>query len=177
MIQLDPRKTLFGILAFLAGFLMFFALMTSCATPNPKKQKKHWDKFLYYGGKIDTVKQTKTVEILVKGKDGEDSLIYVDVEVEVEKPVIEYKDRWHTRRMDKRERDSLKHVERMLDKQLKHARRMGKQTDKHIEQANQQAIRLAQETTKQIRLEQRNPWVWVLLAAIALAALVLIKFK
>jgi t-SNARE complex subunit (syntaxin) len=99
------------------------------------------------------------------------------VEVEVEKPVIEYKDRWHTRRMDKRERDSLKHVERMLDKQLKHTRRMGKQTDKHIEQANQQAIRLAQETTKQIRLEQRNPWVWVLLAAIALAALILIKFK
>jgi hypothetical protein len=60
--------------------------LTSCSTPNPKKQKKHYDKFLYYGGKIDTVKQTITKEILVKGKDGKDSLIYVQIECDVPTP-------------------------------------------------------------------------------------------
>jgi hypothetical protein len=138
--------------------------LTSCATPNAAKQKKHYDKFIYYGGKIDTATRTVPVEVLVKGKDGKDSLIYVDVQVDCKEAQIEYKDRWHIRRMDKAERDSMKHVEQVLRMQLKQRDRDNKEQTKQ-----------AKEETKQTKAENRSPWVWVILAAIGLVALVLIK--
>jgi hypothetical protein len=118
--------------------------LTSCAAPNPKKQKKHYDKFLYYGGKIDTVKQTITKEVLVKGKDGKDSLIYVQIECDVPTPKIEYRDRWHIRRMDKQERDSFKHVENVLRLQIK--------AGKHSHRADGKALA---EQTKQIAIQHK----------------------
>lgn len=176
--RLDPHKILFGAFAFLAGFLMFFALLSSCSTPNPKKQKKHYDKFVYYGGKIDTVKQTKTVEILVKGKDGKDSLIYVDVEVEVEKPVIEYKDRWHIRRMDKAERDSMKSVERMLKIKAKSAERLAKIDRKKSDMLQKQITKQAEAAAKQAKHENRNKWgAWIAIGIVALFIFLLIRFK
>jgi hypothetical protein len=138
--------------------------MTSCATPNAAKQKKHYDKFIYYGGKIDTATRTVPVEVLVKGKDGKDSTIYVDVQVDCKEAQIEYKDRWHIRRMDKAERDSMKHVEQVLRMQLKQRDRDNKEQTKQ-----------AKEETKQVKAENRSPWIWVILAAIGLVALVLIK--
>ena len=145
--------------------------LTSCATPNVRLQKKHYDKFIYYGGKIDTVERTVPVEVLVKGKDGEDSLIYVDVPVKCPEATIEYKDRWHIRRMDKAERDSMKHVEKMLKIQLNYKHKEDKQITKQV----QEATRQAREVTKQVRAENRQPWIWVILAAIGLVALFLIK--
>jgi hypothetical protein len=178
MMRLDPHKILFGAFAFLAGFLMFFALLASCSTPNPKKQKKHYDKFIYYGGKIDTVKQTKTVEILVKGKDGSDSLIYVDVEVEVEKPVIEYKDRWHIRRMDKAERDSFKHEERMLKLRMKSLEKQQKLENKQVSELAKQAIKQAEAMAKKAKHENKNKWgAWIAIAIVALFIFLLIRFK
>jgi hypothetical protein len=138
--------------------------LTSCATPNAAKQKKHYDKFIYYGGKIDTVTRTVTTEVIVKGKDGKDSTIYVDVQVDCPEAKIEYKDRWHIRRMDKAERDSMKHVEQVLRMQLKQRDRDNKEQTKQ-----------AKEETKQTKAENRSPWIWVILAAIGLVALVLIK--
>jgi hypothetical protein len=138
--------------------------LTSCATPNAAKQKKHYDKFIYYGGKIDTATRTIPVEVLVKGKDGKDSTIYVDVQVDCKEAQIEYKDRWHIRRMDKAERDSMKHVEQVLRMQLKQRDRDNKEQTKQ-----------AKEETKQTKAENRSPWVWVILAVIGLVALVLIK--
>jgi bacteriorhodopsin len=138
--------------------------MTSCATPNAAKQKKHYDKFIYYGGKIDTATRTVTTEVLVKGKDGKDSTIYVDVQVDCKEAQIEYKDRWHIRRMDKAERDSMKHVEQVLRMQLKQRDRDNKEQTKQ-----------AKEETKQTKAENRSPWIWVISAAIGLVALVLIK--
>jgi hypothetical protein len=138
--------------------------LTGCATPNAAKQKKHYDKFIYYGGKIDTATRTVPVEVLVKGKDGKDSTIYVDVQVDCKEAQIEYKDRWHIRRMDKAERDSMKHVEQVLRMQLKQRDRDNKEQTKQ-----------AKEETKQVKAENRSPWIWVILAAIGLVALVLIK--
>jgi hypothetical protein len=138
--------------------------LTGCATPNAAKQKKHYDKFIYYGGKIDTTTRTVPVEVLVKGKDGKDSLIYVDVQVDCKEAKIEYKDRWHIRRMDKAERDSMNHVEQVLRMQLKQRDRDNKEQTKQ-----------AKEETKQTKAENRSPWVWVILAVIGLVALVLIK--
>jgi hypothetical protein len=140
--------------------------LTSCATPNAAKQKRHYDKFIYYGGKIDTATRTVPVEVLVKGKDGKDSLIYVDVQVDCKEAKIEYKDRWHIRRMDKAERDSMKHVEQVLRMQLKQRDRDNKEQTKQ-----------AKEETKQVKAENRSPWIWVILAAIGLVALVLIKMN
>jgi hypothetical protein len=140
--------------------------LTGCATPNAAKQKKHYDKFIYYGGKIDTATRTIPVEVLVKGKDGKDSLIYVDVQVDCKEAKIEYKDRWHIRRMDKAERDSMKHVEQVLRMQLKQRDRDNKEQTKQ-----------AKEETKQVKAENRSPWIWVILAAIGLVALVLIKMN
>jgi len=138
--------------------------LTGCATPNAAKQKKHYDKFIYYGGKIDTATRTVPVEVLVKGKDGKDSTIYVDVQVDCPEAQIQYKDRWHIRRMDKAERDSMKHVEQVLRMQLKQRDRDNKEQTKQ-----------AKEETKQTKAENRSPWIWVILAAIGLVALVLIK--
>ena len=138
--------------------------LTSCATPNAAKQKKHYDKFIYYGGKIDTATRTVPVEVLVKGKDGKDSTIYVDVQVDCPEAQIQYKDRWHIRRMDKAERDSMKHVEQVLRMQLKQRDRDNKEQTKQ-----------AKEETKQTKAENRSPWIWVISAAIGLVALVLIK--
>jgi hypothetical protein len=138
--------------------------LTGCATPNAAKQKKHYDKFIYYGGKIDTATRTVPVEVLVKGKDGKDSTIYVDVQVDCPEAQIQYKDRWHIRRMDKAERDSMKHVEQVLRMQLKQRDRDNKEQTKQ-----------AKEETKQVRAENRSPWIWVILPAIGLVALFLIK--
>jgi HSP90 family molecular chaperone len=152
--------------------------LTSCATPNAAKQKKHYDKFIYYGGKIDTATRTVPVEVLVKGKDGKDSTINVDVEVDCKEAQIEYKDRWHIRRMDKQERDSLKHVQKMLELQLKAKDKEDKEKTKQVKELTKQVKELtnqAKEETKQVKAENRSPWIWVILAAIGLVALVLIK--
>jgi hypothetical protein len=145
--------------------------LTSCATPNAAKQKKHYDKFIYYGGKIDTVTRTVTTEVIVKGKDGKDSLIYIDVQVDCPEAQIEYKDRWHIRRMDKAERDSMKHVANMA-----------KINANLIIDSLSKVIKIEQQKKGQKKFEAKgeknkknNPWIWVILAAIGLVALVLIK--
>jgi hypothetical protein len=145
--------------------------LTSCATPNAAKQKKHYDKFIYYGGKIDTATRTVPVEVLVKGKDGKDSLIYVDVQVDCKEAKIEYKDRWHIRRMDKQERDSMKHVANMAKIQAN-----------LVIDSLSKVIKIEQQKKGQKKFEAKgeknkknNPWIWVILAAIGLVALVLIK--
>lgn len=153
-------------------------MMTSCSTPNPKKQKKHYDKFIYYGGKIDTVTRTVTAEILVKGKDGNDSLIYVPVDVKCPEAKIEYKDRWHIRRMDKAERDSMKHVEKMLKIQAKTAEKLADTERKKSDKLQKEITKQAEAAAKQAKHENKNKWgVWIVIAMIAFLAFVLIKFK
>ena len=141
---------------------------SSCATPNPKKQKKHYDKFIYYGGKIDTVERTVTITQVVKGKDGKDSLIYVDVTVPCPEAKIEYKDRWHTRRMDKQERDSFNHAEKMLKLEIKRLKEQGK-SDVKVEK---QKIKQAKNNNPK---GWSNPWIWVIIIGMITASIYLIK--
>lgn len=155
------------ILAFITLVIMVLAF-SSCATPNPKKQKKHYDKFIYYGGKIDTVERTVTITQVVKGKDGKDSLIYVDVPVKCPEPKIDYKDRWHTRRMDKQERDSFKHAEKMLKLEIKRLKEQGKSD-----------VKIEKQKTKQAKNSNpkgwSNPWIWVIIIGMITASIYLIK--
>ena len=48
-------------------------------------------------------------------------------------------------------------------------------TLKHKETIVKEITKQAKEETKQTRAENRSPWIWVILAAIGLVALVLIK--
>jgi hypothetical protein len=71
----------------------------------------HLNKFYKKGGKIQCDTTTVTVENIVKGKDGKDSLIYVPITEYV--PQIEYKTKWQTRFDNRRFEDSMKYVRRM----------------------------------------------------------------
>jgi hypothetical protein len=48
-------------------------------------------------------------------------------------------------------------------------------TLKHKETIIKEVTKQAKEETKQVKAENRNPWIWVILAAIGLVALILIK--
>lgn len=146
--------------------------LTSCSTPNVRLQKKHYDKFIYYGGKIDTVEKVVTKEILVKGKDGKDSLIYVDVLVDCPEAKIEYKDRWHIRRMDKAERDSLEHVERMA--KIK-AKLTIDSLNKVIKIERQKKGQKRHDAKKEKR---KSYWpFWMAIAIVVLLIVILLRFK
>jgi uncharacterized membrane protein YdcZ (DUF606 family) len=178
--QLNIRHIIAGILSFALGWLTlaFLLSLNSCATPNPKKQKKHYDKFIYYGGKIDTVKQTVTKEVLVKGKDGKDSLIYVEIECDVPTPKIEYKDRWHIKRMDKQERDSLKQVERILKINAKNAEKLAEIERKKSNEIQKQMTKQAEAAAKQARHENKNSnWLWIVMVIAAVFIFIIIRFK
>ena len=149
--------------------------LTSCATPNAAKQKKHWDKFIYYGGKVDTVTRTVTKEIIVKGKDGKDSLIYVDVPVKCPEPQIEYKDRWHIRHMAKAERDSMKHVENILKMLIKHKDRANKENTKQVKELTKQ-VKEATKKKRQERKTKSQPWK-LAIVALGLVALIIILLR
>jgi hypothetical protein len=71
----------------------------------------HLNKFYKKGGKIQCDTTTVTVEKIVKGKDGKDSLIYVPITEYV--PQIEYKTKWQVRFDNRRFEDSMKYVRRM----------------------------------------------------------------
>jgi hypothetical protein len=155
---------------------MLVMVFVSCATPNVRKQKHHYDKFIHYGGKIDTVEKTVTITQVVKGKDGKDSLIYVDVTVPCPEAKIEYKDRWHTRRMDKQERDSLNHLEDMLRLEIKRLEKQGKVDVKVEKEKTKQAnadVKIARQENKQSGWNK--PMIWVIMLAALVIAIYLIK--
>lgn len=136
--------------------------LTGCATPNPKKQKKHYDKFIHYGGKIDTVKQTITKEVLVKGKDGKDSLVYVEIECDVPTPKIEYRDRWHTK------------IEYKLDKaRMYHFEKMEKLRNRANKSNNRTQTKVIQEQTKQIAIQHKADKIKALTGLILALCLIL----
>jgi hypothetical protein len=165
-----------GILLYvLALVLLGLMVLSSCATPNPKKQKKHWDKFVYYGGKVDTVERTIRITDTIKGKDGRDSIIYRDIEVKCPEPKIEYKDRWHIRRLDRQTEDSLKHVEKMA--KYRHA--FVEDSLKKVIKIERQKSKQSASDAKQAKYEKSggwsNPWLWAVILGLLAVSIYLIK--
>ena len=158
------------------ALIVFFFAGCGSVKNNPRKQKKHYDKFIKYGGKIDTVEKTITITQIVKGADGQDSLIYIDVTVPCPEAKIEYKDRWHTRRMDKQERDSLKHAESMLKLEIKRLKKQGK-ADVKIERENTKQANADARTAKHENKSSgwKNPMIWIIMLAMLTVAIYLIK--
>jgi len=168
-----------GILYYALGFAIFLFIvmfLSNCATPNPAKQKKHYDKFIKYGGKIDSTERIITVTYTVKGEDGKDSLIYVDLTVPCPEAKIDYKDRWHIRRMDKQERDSLNHLEDMLKLEIKRLKKQGRVDVKVEKEKTKQAnadVKIARQENK--RSGWNSPMIWAIMLSALVVAIYLIR--
>jgi hypothetical protein len=151
-------KKLFVLLTLLS----LLAIVSSC-----HNAKYHLDKFYSKGGKItcDTIYVEKTDTIVVKGKDGKDSLIYITSQVPCNCPEATVETRWQTRwqtRFDnKRFKDSLKIMARMYNDSLSAAVKINKQNTKA--------------ETKKTKYTERSgfPW-WMLFLSIILVAILLI---
>jgi hypothetical protein len=140
------------------------ALLMSC-----HNAKYHLDKFYSKGGKItcDTIYVEKTDTLVVKGKDGKDSMIYITTQVPCNCPEATVETRWQTRwqtRFDnKRFKDSMKIIARMYDDSLKAATKQNKQNNKA--------------ETKQTKYKEKAsfPWWMLFLSLILLLSFFIIK--
>jgi len=130
--------------------------------------KYHLDKFYSKGGKItcDTMYVEKIDTLLVKGKDGKDSLIYITKQVPCNCPEATVETRWKTRFDNKRFADSMKIIAKMYDDSLSAAIKMNKQDNK------------AQTTQIKYKENAGFPW-WLLFVSLILITILFIikQFK
>jgi len=140
--------------------LIMMALLTSC-----HDAKYHLDKFYKKGGVItcDTIYVSKTDTLVVKGKDGKDSLVYITKQVPCNCPQATVETRWKTRFDNKRFADSMKIMARMYDDSLAAAVKINKQDNKA--------------ETKQVKYKERAgfPWWMLFLSLILITILFIIK--
>jgi hypothetical protein len=140
--------------------LAIIAVLTSC-----HDAKYHLDKFYKKGGVItcDTIYVSKTDTLVVKGKDGKDSLVYITKQVPCNCPQATVETRWKTRFDNKRFADSMKYMARMYEDSLKAATKQNKQNNKA--------------ETKQIKYKERIgfPWWMLFLSLILLITFFIIK--
>lgn len=140
--------------------ITLIAFLTSC-----HDAKYHLDKFYSKGGKItcDTIYVEKIDTLVVKGKDGKDSLVYITTQVPCNCPQATVETRWKTRFDNKRFADSMKYMARMYDDSLKAATKQNKQNNKA--------------ETKQIKYKERAgfPWWMLFLSLILLITFFIIK--
>jgi hypothetical protein len=136
------------------------ALLTSC-----HDAKYHLDKFYSKGGVItcDTIYVSKTDTLVVKGKDGKDSLIYITKQVPCNCPQATVVTKWKTRFDNKRFKDSMEIISDMYQDSLKALVKINKQDNKS--------------QTKQIKYKERAgfPWWMLFLSMILLISFFIIK--
>lgn len=96
--------------------ILALLFLSSCKTA-----EQHLEKFHKKGGQIECKSDTVTVERIVKGKDGRDSLIYKDSIVTKYETTIQTK--WRIRFDNKRFKDSLNTIETKYKDSLKYALR------------------------------------------------------
>jgi hypothetical protein len=127
--------------------------------------KYHLDKFYKKGGVItcDTIYVSKTDTLVVKGKDGKDSLVYITKQVPCNCPQATVETRWQTRFDNKRFKDSMKIMARMYDDSLAAAVKINKQDNKA--------------ETKQVKYKEKDsfPWWMLFLSLILLVSFFIIK--
>jgi hypothetical protein len=143
--------------------IILIAFLTSC-----HDAKYHLDKFYKKGGVItcDTIYVSKTDTLVVKGKDGKDSLVYITKQVPCNCPQATVETRWKTRFDNKRFADSMKIIAKMYDDSLAAAIKINKQNNKS--------------EIKQVKYKERAgfPW-WMLFLSLILASILFIikQFK
>jgi hypothetical protein len=173
--KFDFRHLLAGAFAFIISMMIllgFVLSLSSCGNvkPNARKQKNHYDKFIKYGGKIDTVERTITITQVIKGKDGKDSLIYIDVPVKCPEPKIEYKDRWYIKHLAKAEKDSL-------IKDYNHKEKMSKIRSKAVSDSLNGLLQLEKAKKKTAKAEKGSSIIWIILAISFMLTTILLLWK
>lgn len=142
------------------AFLITVAQLMSC-----HDAKYHLDKFYKKGGVItcDTIYVEKTDTLVIKGKDGRDSLIYITKQVPCNCPEATVQTKWKTRFDNKRFADSMKIIAKMYDDSLSAAIKINKQDNKS--------------QTTQIKYKERAgfPWWLLFLSLILITILFIIK--
>jgi hypothetical protein len=140
------------VVIWLIAFLITIAQLMSC-----HDAKYHLGKFYKKGGVItcDTIYVSKTDTLVVKGKDGKDSLVYITKQVPCNCPQATVETRWKTRFDNKRFKDSMKIMARMYDDSLAAVVKINKQDNKA--------------ETKQVKYKEKDsfPW-WMLFVSIFL---------
>jgi hypothetical protein len=158
-------------------FIIYISIILSIAScDTAKKAIKHHNKAeaLGYVYKCDPV--TVTLRDTIKGKDGKDSIVEVFVKVPCPKAEPP-KTRWEIRHMAKAERDSMEHVENVLNIR-----------NKMLEDSLSGLLKIKKEDTKQVKSDNKTegkinkPFPWgILLIVIGLlfifVSYVIYKFK
>lgn len=131
----------------------------------------HLDKFYKKGGKIEQVEKTVTIHDTIKGKDGKDSIIFRNVNVECPEPII--KTRWKVRFNNKRFLDSLKVMRIQYKDSLRYALRTLR-----IELKNDYKTVKSNDKTKRTTTRQENKrswWLFWLGLAVGIIIMLIIK--
>ena len=140
-------------------------VMSSCSAT------QHLNKFYKKGGKIEQVEKTVTIHDTIKGKDGKDSIIFRNVNVECPEPII--KTRWKVRFNNKRFLDSLKVMRIQYKDSLRYALRTLR-----IELKNDYKTVKSNDKTKRTTTRQENKrswWLFWLGLAVGIIIMLIIK--
>ena len=145
--------------------VIFLLLSIAVGCSDARQAQNGLKKFYKNGGVItcDTIYVSKTDTLVVKGKDGKDSLVYITKQVPCNCPQATVETRWKTRFDNKRFADSMKYMARMYEDSLKAATKQNKQNNKA--------------ETKQTKYKERTgfPWWMLFLSLILLITFFIIK--
>jgi hypothetical protein len=145
--------------------VVFLLLSIAVGCSDARQAQNGLKKFYKNGGVItcDTIYVSKTDTLVVKGKDGRDSLIYITKQVPCNCPQATVETRWQTRFDNKRFKDSMKIMARMYDDSLAAAVKINKQDNKA--------------ETKQVKYKEKDsfPWWMLFLSLILLVSFFIIK--
>ena len=146
-------------------YILLILILCSCSAT------QHLNKFYKKGGKIEQVEKTVTIHDTIKGKDGKDSIIFRNVNVECPEPII--KTRWKVRFNNKRFLDSLK----VMRIQYKDSLRFALRTLR-IELKNDYKTVKSNDKTKRTTTRQENKrswWLFWLGLAVGIIIMLIIK--
>lgn len=151
----------------LIGLVFLLAIVSGCRTA-----ADHYKLFEKKGGKIEPVEKQVTVSVMVPGKDGKDSLIYIQTTTdcpEIEAP----KTNSQTRQENKTERAKFKMLERQFEDSLRAMEKMHKQEMKLAVKQTKLQSKKDKQTAKTERTvsrqeNKRNWWLlWLVLGFVS----------
>ena len=146
-------------------YILLILILCSCSAT------QNLNKFYKKGGKIEQVEKTVTIHDTIKGKDGKDSIIFRNVNVECPEPII--KTRWKVRFNNKRFLDSLKVMRIQYKDSLRYALRTLR-----IELKNDYKTVKSNDKTKRTTTRQENKrswWLFWLGLAVGIIIMLIIK--
>ena len=156
------------------SLIAFSIILFSCS--DAKQAQSGYDKFIRNGGTFECEPTIVTIHDTIKGKDGKDSIVEVQVKVpcpKLETPKTRFEIRFDNKRFD----DSLDFLKAKYNDSLRYALKSNKNNSKT-------QVKLSGDQTKQVQLHTKGiikttfPWEWLFgLIAIAILAVLFIIYK